>query len=174
MRPGRIRALPVVLFCLSVLPTVPNKPTNAQDNKELTWQNRLYKSEVPYEHSACRREDSETVAAFFREHPLMKIFPICHNDCPVIKCRPVIPFPAIATSAKRTGTISVHVLVNEEGRVLYARILAGHPLLWATARRGACETQFNVYPDHKRQGVMHFTVDSSGFLGVPYVANQVR
>ena len=174
MRPGRIHALAVALFCISVLLTILHKPTNAQDNKELSWQNRLYESEVRYENFACRREDSETVAAFFKEHPLRKIFPICHNDCPIIKCRPVIPFPAIANSARGTSAISVHVLVDEEGKVLYARILGGHPLLWAAARRGACETQFNVYPDHKRQGVMHFTVDNSGYLGVPYGANQVR
>jgi hypothetical protein len=174
LRPGRIHALAVALFCISVLLTILHKPTNAQDNKELSWQNRLYESEVRYENFACRREDSETVAAFFKEHPLREIFPICHNDCPIIKCRPVIPFSAIANSARGTSAISVHVLVDEEGKVLYARILDGHPLLWAAARRGACETQFNVYPDHKRQGVMHFTVDNSGYLGVPYGANQVR
>jgi outer membrane biosynthesis protein TonB len=175
LRPGRIHALAVVLFCTSILPSILVKATTAQDNKELSWQNRLYESEVRYENFACRREDSETVAAFFREHPLLgKIFPICHNDCPVIKCRPVIPFPAIANSARGTGAISVHVLVNEEGKAIYARILAGHPLLGAAARRAACETQFNAYPDHKRQGVMHFTADNSGYLGVPYGANQVR
>jgi hypothetical protein len=170
----RIHAIAVVLFCTSVLSTIPSKPTNAQDNKGLSWQNKLYESEVRYENFACRSEDAETVAAFFKMHPLRKIFPICHNDCPIIKCRPVIPFPALANSARVTGAISVHVLVNEEGKVLYARILGGHPLLWAAARKGACETQFNVYPDHKRQGVMHFTVDNSGYLGVPYGANQVR
>ena len=173
MRLGRIHAIAVVLFCASLLPPILQRPTKAQGNKELSWQSRLYERQVRYEDFACRKEDSEIVAAFFEEHPLRKIFSICHNDCPVIKCRPVIVFPAIANSARSTGAIPVHVLVNEEGKVLYARILGGHPLLWATARRGACETQFNVYPDHKRQGVMHFTVDNSGYLGVPYGANQV-
>jgi hypothetical protein len=172
--PGRIHALTFVLFCTTVLLAIPHKPTNVQNNKNLSWQNKLYESEVPYKNFACRGEDSEIVAAFFKEHPIGKIFPICHNDCPVIKCRPVIPFPAIANSVRGTGAISVHVLVNEEGKAIYARILGGHPLLWAAARRAACETQFNVYPDHKRQGVMHFTIDNSGYLGVPYGANQVR
>jgi hypothetical protein len=86
----------------------------------------------------------------------------------------VIQFPSIARATKVTGTVSFHVLVDEQGKTLYARVLDGHPLLWAAARKGACETQFNLYPGHKRQGVMHFNVDDSPFLGVPYTANQVR
>jgi hypothetical protein len=64
--------------------------------------------------------------------------------------------------------------VNEQGKTLYARVLEGHPLLWAAARKAACETQFNLYQgEHKRQGVMHFYSDDSGFIGIPFTANQV-
>ena len=160
-----------------VFSTFPHVSSNAQsqENKqEQSWQSKLYESDVKYEAFACRQEDAEIVATFFKQHPLISILPICHNDCPIIKCRPVIPFPSIAKAARVTGTISVHVLVDEQGKVLYARVLSGHPLLRTAAQKGACETQFNVYPDHRRQGVIHFTVDGYEYLNVPYEANQVR
>jgi hypothetical protein len=149
----------------------------AQDkNRKSSWQAKLYEKDVKYENFACMSEDAQLVATFFMEHPLLsRDLPICHNDCPVIRCRPVIPFPSIARAAKVTGTVSVHVLIDEQGKTLYARVLDGHPLLWAAIRKGACETQFNPHPaDHKRQGVMHFNVEDSPFLAVPYTANQVR
>jgi len=147
----------------------------AQDKYEQSsWQAKLYGKDVDYKNFACKNEDAQAVATFFKEHSLKRALPICHNDCPIIRCRPVIQLASIARAARVTGTVSVHVLVDEQGKALYARVLNGHPLLWAAARKGACETQFSPYPDHKRQGVMHFKVEDSAFLGVPYTANQVR
>lgn len=165
------------LLCGLVFLTFLNLSSNAQaqeDRQGQSWQSKLYEKGVKYENFACKQEDAEIVATFFKEHPLRSILPVCHNDCPIIKCRPVIPFPQIAKAAKVTGTVSVHVLVDEKGKVLYARPLSGHPLLWAAAWKGACETQFDVYSDHKRQGIMHFTVDNYDYLDVPYSANVVR
>lgn len=161
----------LILPTLTPVPSIAQSQETKQDGK--SWQSRLYEKEVKYENFACSKGDSEIIATFFKEHPLKSILPVCHNDCPVIKCRPVIPFPPIAKAARAIGTISVHILVDEKGRVLYARELSGHPLLRATARKGACETQFNVYPYHKRQGVLHFTVEDYEYLGVPNEANQV-
>lgn len=145
-----------------------------EEKQEELWKKNLYQADMQYENFTCNEEDSEIVKTFFLNQPLNSQFPICHNDCPIIKCRPVVPFPALAKAAKVAGKVSVHILVDEKGKVLYARVLGGHPLLWAVARKGACETQFNEYPYHKHQGVMHFTVDDYKFLGVPNVANQVR
>lgn len=152
---------------------VPSCAQSKNSKRQESWQNKLYEEDVSYGNYACGHEDSELVETFFKEHPLNKNSSICHNDCPIIKCRPLIPFPSIAKTARVTGTISVHVLVDEKGRVLYARVLTGHPLLWAAARKGACETQFREYPYHKHQGVMHFTVEDYDYLGVPNRANEV-
>lgn len=159
----------ILLFLLS-LTSFSASEAQRQDKHSYSWQTKLYEKDVAYENFACKTEDAQLVASFFKEHPLRTPrFPICHNDCPVVRCRPVIPFPKIARAAKVTGTVSVHVLVDEQGKTRYARVLEGPPLLWAAARRGACETQFNLYPDHKRQGVMHFSVDDSGvFRHPPY------
>ena len=144
------------------------------ENRDSSWQTKLYEKHVAYENFACKAEDAELVASFFKKHPLLTpVIPICHNDCPVVGCRPVIQLPSIARAARVKGTVSVHVLVDEQGKTLYARVLDGHPLLWAVARKGACKIQFNFYPDHKRQGVMQFYVDNSLLLGIPYTANQV-
>ena len=139
------------------------------------WVTSLYEENIRYEDFACYEEDTLVVQTFFLEHPLSHFRAgICHNDCPVVSCRLVIQIPLVAQKARVIGTIPVHILVDEEGDVLYARVLGGHPLLLATARKAACQTRFTLYPHHKRQGVIHFYVDGTAFLVIPYAANQVR
>jgi hypothetical protein len=139
-----------------------------------TWQDTLYEPNVSYEEFACDKTDAKLVAAFFNSHPRKSYLPICHNDCPIVKCRPVVPFPNPARDAGVHGSVAVHILVDEKGKVLYARVLDGHPLLRTAVKHGACETQFREYPYGKHQGVMHFTVEGNEYLGVPYTANEVR
>ena len=116
------------------------------------------------------------IADFFQniENRPNRIVPICHNDCPVTKCRPVIRYPLLAKAAKVKGIVSVHILVDDRGRTIYSRILDGNPLLWAAARKAACDTQFFPRNDgHSHQGVMHFVFDNSSVLTIPLSANQV-
>lgn len=174
-----LRAIPaLLLFGGLVWPTVIHMPSYAQlktKTQHESWQDRLSEKDVTCGNFACSKEHSEIVARFFNEHPLNRTFPICHKTIvQSSKCRPLIPFPPIAKAASVIGTVSVHVLVDEKGRVLYARVLSGHPLLWAAARKGACETQFKEYPHHKHQGVMHFRVEDYEYLGVPKKANEVQ
>ena len=161
-----------ITLCLFLLPSGTRAQSNSRNSS--SWKDKLYEEKVVYKNSACNEDDSEVVETFFGENPLRGVIPICHNDCPIIECRPVVPFPPLAKQAKVSGMVSVHVLVNEEGRVIYARILSGNPLLWGAARKGACETQFQEYSYGKHQGVMHFTVDGYQFLNVPNTANQIR
>ena len=158
---------------LSLLSNPSVAQTQNAKKEEPTWKSKLYEKDVKYENFACSKDDSVTVATFFKEHPLKSFLPICHNDCPIIKCRPIIPFPKIAKTVRVTGTVSVHILVDEKGKVVYARALSGHPLIQPAAIKGACETQFKEYPSGKHQGIMHFSVDNYEFLGVPNKANEV-
>ncbi|MBK8146979.1 MAG: energy transducer TonB [Acidobacteria bacterium] len=163
------------LFCcflsLAFFQTSSISQTKEEKQEPLGKQN-LYKENVKYEDFACNKDGADVVKTFFASRPLNIKLPICHNDCPIIKCRPVVRFPLAAQTARVTGKVSVHVLVDEKGKVIYARVLDGHPLLWAAARKGACETQFEEYQYGKHQGVMHFTVDDYEFLGVPNRANE--
>lgn len=170
-----VRNLSLLLFaCFLTLTFQTTFKSQIQKEKpEESWKQNLYEENVQYENFACNKEDAEIVKTFFVKQPLKSILPICHNNCPIIKCRPVVPFPKIAKNIRATGKVSVHVLVDETGKVLYARVLSGHPLLQAAARKGACETQFEEYSYGKHQGVMHFTVDGYDFLEVPNRANEV-
>jgi protein TonB len=53
---------------------------------------------------------------------------------------PQPPYPPIARAAKASGTVVVQVLVDENGNVVSAHAVSGHPLLQAAsvaAARGA-------------------------------------
>jgi Gram-negative bacterial TonB protein C-terminal len=177
LQSGRISLFALVLIpgliCLLLLADQDVAGQAQAGHEDPAWVTSLYDKNVKYEDFACYEEDATVVFDFFIEHPLDRRMSICHNDCPVISCRPVIPIPLVAQKAKITGTIPVHVLIDEEGDVLYARVLGGHPLLHAAARKAACQTRFTLYPHHKRQGVMHLYLDGTTFLGIPYTANMV-
>jgi hypothetical protein len=151
-------------------------PLKAQVNTKQPmdeWKVALYEKDIDYGASACDVSYKADVNAYFKASPLKEFLPICHNDCPIISCRPVIRFPAAAKAVKASGSVRVHVLVDEKGKVLYARALTGHPLLRAAAIQGACKTEFKEYSYHKHQGIMEFTVDNYDYLTVPFLANVV-
>ncbi|MEZ5308835.1 MAG: hypothetical protein R2684_16945 [Pyrinomonadaceae bacterium] len=141
--------------------------------QEPPWRQYLYKSDVVYEDYACDEQHTDAVKEYFRSRPLNRMFRICHNDCPYATYLPLISFPRPAKAIQAKGRISVHVLADEQGTVLYARVLYGNVLLWSAARKGACQTRFNSYEYGKRQGVMHFWVENYNYLGVPKYANEL-
>lgn len=52
-------------------------------------------------------------------------------------------YPAIARAAHASGTVSVQVLINEQGNVIAARAVDGHPLLQAVSVAAAREAKFS-------------------------------
>jgi TonB family protein len=52
-------------------------------------------------------------------------------------------YPPIARAAHASGTVVVQVLINEEGYVIAARAVSGHPLLQAAAVAAAREAKFS-------------------------------
>lgn len=57
--------------------------------------------------------------------------------------KPAPPYPAIARAARVSGTVTVQILVDEEGRVASARVTNGHPLLHAVCVQAAHRAQFS-------------------------------
>jgi TonB family protein len=51
-------------------------------------------------------------------------------------------YPSVARAAKATGTVVVKVLVNEQGDVVSATAISGHPLLRAAAEAAARQAKF--------------------------------
>lgn len=56
--------------------------------------------------------------------------------------KPKPPYPAIAKAAFAQGTVVVRLVVNEQGDVVWARAVSGHPLLRAVAVAAAREAKF--------------------------------
>jgi hypothetical protein len=137
------------------------------------WYEKLLEKDVKYEDFACSKGYVETVEDYFQKRKPNKLFPVCHNDCPIVVCRPIVPYPVAAKLARIGGTVSTHILVNDEGRTIYARVLTGHPLLRKNVRKAACQTQFNIR-EGLHQGVMHFQLNpDSDEIDIPRLANVV-
>jgi TonB family protein len=56
--------------------------------------------------------------------------------------KPAPPYPAIARAARASGSVTVQVTVNEQGRVVEARAVSGHPLLQQAAVQAARQARF--------------------------------
>ncbi|MFZ0064003.1 MAG: TonB family protein [Pyrinomonadaceae bacterium] len=55
---------------------------------------------------------------------------------------PKPPYPPIARQVKASGTVVVQVLIDENGNVIQARAISGHPLLQAAATAAARNAKF--------------------------------
>ncbi|HEX8632809.1 MAG TPA: energy transducer TonB [Pyrinomonadaceae bacterium] len=56
--------------------------------------------------------------------------------------KPAPTYPTVAVAAQASGAVEVWVAVNENGRVVSARALSGHPLLQEAAVDAAYEARF--------------------------------
>ncbi len=52
-------------------------------------------------------------------------------------------YPAAARAERASGTVRVQVLISEEGEVMSAQALDGHPLLMFASRYAACRSKFS-------------------------------
>lgn len=57
--------------------------------------------------------------------------------------KPQPAYPAIAKAARASGTVVVQVLVDEQGRVVSAHAVSGHPLLQQSAVSAARQARFS-------------------------------
>jgi TonB family protein len=73
------------------------------------------------------------------------------SDCMPISgeiiSRPKVCYPNLAKAARISGLVKVEVVVDEEGKVIWARVRNGHPLLQAVALRVACQTRMKPLVD---------------------------
>ncbi len=51
-------------------------------------------------------------------------------------------YPALARAAHASGVVIVQVIVDDDGKIMAAQVLRGHPLLQAAALKAAREMQF--------------------------------
>jgi TonB family protein len=53
-------------------------------------------------------------------------------------------YPRAAAAVKAVGTVQIQVLLNEIGKVVYAKAVSGHPLLQAASIKAAREAKFSM------------------------------
>jgi TonB family protein len=61
--------------------------------------------------------------------------------------RPEITYPKLARAARVSGVVRVEVVIDEEGKVIWAKVVEGHPLLQAAALRAACQIRIQPAVD---------------------------
>jgi TonB family protein len=71
-----------------------------------------------------------------------RISHFCYETCPTNLVKP--RYPVEAKRIRLEGSVKVDVIVNEEGKVIYASVLDGTPYLSQAARQGAYRSTF--YP----------------------------
>jgi TonB family protein len=52
-------------------------------------------------------------------------------------------YPEEAKAAKASGTVTVDIVIDEKGRVIWAKAISGHPLLQEAAVKAACRARYN-------------------------------
>ena len=60
---------------------------------------------------------------------------------------PDLIYPPAAQAVQAAGLVSVDVVINEDGKVIWAKVVEGHPLLRVAALRAACQTRFKPVVD---------------------------
>ena len=67
------------------------------------------------------------------------------SDCEPVNLKtifqPQVSYPKAAQAVKASGLVKVDVVFDETGKVIWAKVIEGHPLLRAEALRVACLTR---------------------------------
>jgi len=69
-----------------------------------------------------------------------RISHFCYDFCPVSLVLPL--YPSEAKQLKISGSVKIEVVVNETGKVIYAKVLNGKPFLSQAARQAAFRSRF--------------------------------
>ena len=82
-----------------------------------------------------------------------------------ILSKPQPAYPPIARAARAQGAVTVQIVVGEEGKVMAAQAISGHPLLQAAAVKAAREARFSPFlldgKPVKVSGVITYTETST-------------
>lgn len=61
--------------------------------------------------------------------------------------KPELVYPPAAQAVRAGGLVSVDVVIDKDGKVIWAKVIEGHPLLHVAALRAACQTRFKPVVD---------------------------
>jgi len=72
-------------------------------------------------------------------------------------------YPKTAGAVRASGLVSVEVVIDEAGKVIWAKVVEGHPLIHAEALRIACHTRFKPVVDCLKRRVKSNTIINYNF-----------
>lgn len=110
-------------------------PCSAQ-SKNKTYEAELFAEVARYEKVLieCERKRREyQMSQFGRVLP--KLSGHCWEGCPTRVVKPY--YPPRAKRLNISNQVKVETIVDEKGKVIYAKVIKGHPLLRESARRAA-------------------------------------
>ena len=67
-------------------------------------------------------------------------------------------YPEVAMAVRAYGIVLVEVVIGKNGRVMWAKVVAGHPLISFKALEAACKTRFKPMRDCLRRKVRMATI----------------
>ncbi len=67
--------------------------------------------------------------------------------------QPELVYPPAARMVKASGAVSIDTVIDEEGKVIWAKVVEGHPLLRGVALRTLCQTRFKPIVDENGLGL---------------------
>jgi len=155
--------LSIILFCLASGGTV---IAQKSESKSLTWEDKLFETDVKYGSFACKDSYKDIVDEYFKRNPLNRIINVCHNNCAVLESFPKTPMPPFDKKLLGTGFIAVHILTNEKGTPVFARALNGQSPMRAIFQARSCEATFRPLTNN-RQRVLYLCVDQDCSLPQP-------
>lgn len=96
---------------------------------------------------------------------------IC-SDCVDLNNKPIsLPKPAYPKAARAvhaSGVVGVQILINEDGDVIEAKAVSGHPLLWAASVKAALQAKLKPFIIGKNQ------VKGYGFIRYKFIDDDLQ
>ena len=128
-------------------------------HKPTTWEDTLFAEDIKYDEFACNATQRTSVEAFFKANPLGSVLRrVCHNNCAILRSFPG-DLPPLDKKLLGTGSLAIHVLVDENGKPLYSRTLNGRQPARSLFQKRACEATFGS-AEGKRQTVLFICMGS--------------
>lgn len=151
----------ITLIAVAGTLLIPLVESQAQTgDRPITWEDALFATDVKYDEFACDVTKRTAVDAFFKANPLRSILRrVCHNNCAILRSFPG-DLPPLDKKLLGTGSLAIHVLVDENGKPIYSRTLNGRQPAGYLFQKRACSATFDP-AERKRQTVIFVCISGS-------------
>lgn len=133
----------IILLTLSNAVAQENKPQDQKPTSATTTESEKPKNEVEKMLEDAVKRGDTIIGTCITEDCVKKSTDIVAGiETGRIIQMPKPPYPNLARMARAEGTVDVHVIIDEEGKVIAAAATSGHPLLFGVSVAAAREAVF--------------------------------